>query len=162
MPLGYGPGTFTSSADIGGGRNYTRLKGPLLVGQVESSVLPGLGGPTGSFSPPHLVNVSTGRGDMLLSVVSTFSASAGSNVTTSSPIGLVYIPMTTGAGNLMAAGSTSNVPLGLPGGQNGVALCYDQAKGTLALYDPLTSGWLWPHMPNANSGSVITWSASSS
>ena len=175
MPLGWGPNqTFTTSADIGGGRNYTRFKGPLLIGQVEglgSSAFGGVGGPTGSYLPPHMVNVSTARGDFLLSVVSTFAlqtigvSSSAANVSTGSPTGLVYISMTTGAGNLMAAGSTANVPTGLPGGANGVALCWDQAKGTLAVYDPGTSGWLWPHQAassNVALGGVITWSASSS
>src|SRR5689334_4130079 len=138
MPYGYGQVTFTTSGDIGGGRNYTRIKGPLLAGQVESTVLPGAGAP---LQAPHLVNVSTARADLLLSVISTATIPSGSvgassalNVSTGSPSGLVYISMTTGTGNLIAAGSTANAPVGLPGGANGVALVWDAAANTLALY----------------------------
>jgi len=160
MPYGFGKvGTFTTSQDIGGGRNYTRFKGPLLVGEQYSSQLPGGGVPTVG---PHLVNVSTIPADMLISVISTFGSTTGANATTSAPAGLVYITQTTGSGNLIAAGSTANAPPGLPGGQNGVALCWDSAGGTLALYDPLSSCWKWPHSTSSGAGCVVTWSSSSS
>ena len=160
MPFGFGRvGTFTSSAggDITAGRNYTRFLGPLLVGDQYTSQLAGSGG----IVPPHLVNVSTMRADMLLSVVSTFASTAGSNVSTGTPTGLVYISMSTGAGNLVHAGSTANVPTGLPGGANGAALCWDSAALTLAVFNPDSSAWLWPHWAGS-SGGTITWSASSS
>ncbi len=174
MPLGFGGPVFTSSAagDIGGGRQYTRLRGPILIGNPRSADSPAAGG-LASATPPHIVNVSTARGDMLASVVSTFAlastsdvgTSSGLNVSTAAPIGLVYISMATGAGNLIAAGSTANAPTGLPGGASGVAMAYDAAAKTLALYDPFSSAWLWPHQAassNVALGGVITWSASSS
>jgi hypothetical protein len=164
MPYGYG--NLTSSDNFVSGQKYTRLQGPILVGQRGDNAGSGQTGPTYA-QPPHAVNVSTGRGDMLISVVSTFTGalvgtSSGYNVSTGSPTGLVYISMTTGAGNLIAAGSTANAPVGLPGGAAGVALCYDAAKATLALYDPFSSAWLWPHIATAAAGSSVTWSASSS
>lgn len=159
MPLGYGP--LGSTADPTAARAYTRLRGPLLVGQsIEKS-----GFPLGSTQPPHLVNVSTQGADMLLSVSSTFGASAGGVfVTTSSPAGLVYVTMTSG-GDIVAAGSTANAPVGLPGGAQGAALVWNATKNTLAIYDPISSAWLWPHQAassNVALGGVITWSASSS
>ena len=161
MPFGFGRvGTFTSSAggDITAGRNYTRFPGPLLVGSQYTSQLTGNGG----IIAPHLVNVSTMRADMLISVNSTFASTAGSNVSTDAPTGLVYISMSTGSGGLVHAGSTANAPVGLPGGANGAALCWDQGAATLALYDPLSSAWLYPHATSSGAGTVITWSASSS
>jgi hypothetical protein len=148
---------FTTSAggDFGAGRSYTRFAGPLLVGSEYTSQLPGNGG----IIPPHLVNVSSLRGDLLIAVVSTFASTAGSNVSTALPTGLVYISQT--AGHLIAAGSTANVPVGLPGGKNGAALCWDSTMLTLAVYDPLSSAWMWPHWAGS-SGATIVWSASSS
>ena len=165
MPLGFGSiGTFTTSGDIGGGRQYTRFKGPLLIGSPsgdQASV-----GTNAGPQPPHLVNVSTARGDMLISVISSFggagATSSSFNVSTGLPTGLLYISQTTGAGNLIAAGSTANAPVGLPGGANGVALCWDSAANTLALYDPLSSAWKWPHSTSSGAGATITWTASSS
>lgn len=163
MPLGFGPGTFTTSAggDIGGGRHHTRFQGPLLVGTPYNSNA----GATNTIQPPHVVNISTARADMLVSVVSSFgtgnATSSSFNVSTGSPTGLVYITMATGAGNLVHAASTANAPVGLPGGNNGVAICFDAAASTLALYDPQSSAWLWPHWAGS-SGATITWSASSS
>lgn len=159
MPFGYG--NLTSSDLFTGSGSYTRLRGPILVGQKGDNAGSGQTGPVYT-QPPHMVNVSTARGDLLVSVVSTFAGvAAGSNVTTSAPTGLVYIPMTTGAGNLIAAGSTANAPVGLPGGANGAALCWDAAKLTLAVYDPGSSAWLWPHWLGS-SGACVVWSATSS
>jgi len=163
MPFGYG--NLTSSDNFVSGQKYTRLQGPILVGQRGDSAGSGQTGPVFT-QPPHAVNVSTARGDMLVSVVSTFTGalvgtSSGYNVSTGAPTGLVYISMTTGSGNLIAAGSTANAPVGLPGGAAGVAMCYDAAKKTLALYDPFSSAWLWPHFPSTI-GDTIVWSATSS
>lgn len=168
MPYGYG--NLISSDLFTGGQKYTRLQGPIMVGQRGDNAGSGQTGPINT-QPPHVVNVSTARGDMLVAVVSTFTGalvgtSSSYTVSTGLPTGLVYISMTTGAGNLIAAGSTANAPVGLPGGAHGAALCWDAAKGTLALYDPLSSAWLWPHTAStgaaANGGTVVTWSASSS
>lgn len=163
MPYGFGPGSIQTSAggDSAAGRTYTRIKGPLLVG------VPPRENATNSnvIQPPHLANVSTARGDMLISVVSSFATgtatSSSFNVSTGAPIGLVYISQTTGSGNLIAAGSTANAPTGLPGGANGVALCWDSVKHTLAVYEPATSGWMWPHFPSTI-GDTIVWSVTSS
>lgn len=161
MPFGYN--NLASSDGFTGGQTFTRLRGPILAGQKADNV--GTGGPTYA-QPAHLVNVSTNRGDMLLSVISSFggagATSSGLNVSTGAPVGLVYISQTTGAGNLIAAGSTANAPTGLPGGANGVALCWDAAAGTLAIYDPQSSAWKWPHSTSSGAGCAITWSASSS
>ena len=174
MPYGYGPFVFTSSAggDIGGGRHYTRLRGPVLLGapSQENTLAPG-GGSAGTlgapWQAPHLANVSSQRGDMLASVISSaanpyMTTSSSLNVSTGAPTGLVYISMATGAGNLIAAGSTANAPSGLPGGFNGAALCWDAAAKTIALYDPLSSAWCFPHSASSGAGAVITWTASSS
>ena len=175
MPYGgYGPFTFTSSAggDIGGGRSFTRLRFPVYAGApaAENTLAPG-GGSAGTLGAPwmapHLLNVSSQRGDVLLSVVSSFgnpyiTTSSNMNVSTGAPTGLVYISVATGAGNLIAAGSTANAPTGLPGGFNGAALCWDAAKATIALYDPLSSAWCWPHSASSGAGGVIIWTASSS
>ena len=163
MPLGYG--NLSSSDSFTGGSPYTRLRGPILLGQRPDNAGSGQTGPTYS-QPPHAVNVSTGRGDMLVSVVSTFTGaligtSSGYNVSTGAPTGLVYISMTTGTGNLIAAGSTANAPVGLPGGASGVGLCWDAAVKTLAVYDPFSSAWLWPHWAGS-SGATVVWSATSS
>lgn|SRR5574342_461393 len=156
MPFGYG--NLTSSDGFVSGQSYTRLRGPILVGQAPDNCS---SGPVYT-QPPHVLNVSTARADMLVSINSTFAGiSAGVNVTTSAPAGLVYISMSTGAGNLIAAGSTANAPTGLPGGANGAALCWDAAKLTLAVYDPGSSAWLWPHW-SGSSGATIVWSATSS
>lgn len=163
MPYGFGPGTFTSSAagDIGGGRKFTRFAGPLLIGTPFNDNA----GATNIVQPSHVVNISTARADMLISVVSSFATgnatSSSFNVSTGAPTGLVYITQTTGAGNLIAAASTANVPVGLPGGNNGVAICWDAAKHTLAVFEPQTSAWTWPHFPSTI-GDTIVWSASSS
>lgn len=166
MPFGFGNvGTFTSSAggDIGGGKRYTRFLGPLILGRQPNDNVSG--GPVGA-EPAHLVNVSTNRGDVLISVVSSAmgagATSSGFNVSTGAPTGLVYISQSTGSGNLIAAGSTANAPVGLPGGANGAALCWDAAAKTLAIYDPGSSAWLFPHATSSGAGTVITWSASSS
>ncbi len=160
MPLGFGNIGAVTTSDIGAGRSFTRFKGPLLVGSPNDNA-----GASSVIIPPSLYNVSTVRADMLLSVISSFSGagatSSGLNVSTGAPTGLVYITQTTGAGNLIAAASTANVPTGLPGGNNGVALCWDAAKHTLAVYEPQTSAWMWPHFPSTI-GDTIVWSASSS
>ena len=163
MPLGYG--NLTSSDSFVSGQKYTRLQGPILVGQKSDSAGSGQTGPVFT-QPPHAVNVSTARGDMLISVVSSFGSgnatSSQMNVSTGLPTGLVYISQSTGSGNLIAAGSTANAPVGLPGGANGVALCWDAAGNTLAIYDPASSAWKWPHSTSSGAGCAITWSASSS
>lgn len=169
MPYGYGPFVFTSSAggDIGGGRHYTRLRGPVLLGapSQENTFSGTLGAP---WQAPHIANISSQRADMLASVISSAGnpymgvTSSSFNVSTGTPTGLVYITQATGAGNLIAAGSTANAPTGLPGGANGVALCWDAAGNTLALYVPQSSAWLWPHSASSGAGAVITWTASSS
>lgn len=168
MPFGFGnAGTLTSSSggDIGGGKHYTRLRGPLVLG-IQGDMASTQS--TFVIQPPHVVNISTGRADMLISVVSSFAnaaavTSSSNNVSTAAPAGLVYISMSTGAGNLIAGGSTANAPTGLPGGANGVALCWDAVNHTLAVYEPQSSAWLWPHNTSvASAGSTIVWSASSS
>jgi hypothetical protein len=163
MPFGYG--NLTSSDSFVSGQKYTRLQGPIMVGQRGDSAGSGQTGPV-FVQPPHVVNVSTARGDMLVSVVSTFTGalvgtSSSYGVSTGAPTGLVYISMSTGAGNMIAAGSTANAPVGLPGGAYGAALCYDAAKKTLAIYDPFSSAWCWPHFPSTI-GDTIVWSATSS
>jgi len=165
MPFGFGNvGTFTSSAggDIGGGKKFTRFGGPLLIGTQQDNA-----GASNAIQPPHVVNVSTARGDMLISVVSSFAngqavTSSSNNVSTAAPAGLVYISMSTGAGGMIAAASTANAPTGLPGGANGAALVWDAAAKTIALYDPLSSAWTYPHATSSGAGTVITWTASSS
>lgn len=162
MPFAFGNvATFTSSAggDIGGGRSFTRLKGPVLLGQPNDNA-----GASNIIQPPHLVNVSTVSADMLASVSSTFASTASVTVSTATPKGLVYITLS--SADMIQAGSTANAPVGLPGGQAGAAILWDSGKKTLAIYDPLSSAWLWPHAQVASTasltGGVITWSASSS
>lgn len=166
MPYGYGQNALISSSDATGSRQYTRMRGPVLLGQQESTKIAGMG--SGNISPAHLVNVSSGPVDFI-NAATTFAnanlvtCSSGWNVSTGTPKGIVYITMATGAGNLIAAGSTANVPTGLPGGQGGVGLVWDAAGATLAIFDPLSSAWLWPHqLGSSGNGAVITWSASSS
>jgi hypothetical protein len=117
------------------------------------------------MSPAHLVNVSTVSVDFInaySSFATGVATSSSSNVSTGLPKGILYITKSTGAGNMIAAGSTANAPVNLPGGATGVGLVYDEAKGTLAIYEPRSSAWLWPHLANADPGTTITWSASSS
>src|SRR5262249_4141692 len=112
MPFGLGPFGAFSSSDIGAGRQFTRLRAPIFVGMQAVGDLPGIATAGASVNPPSIINFSTLRGDLLLSVVSTVISTAGSNVTTSAPSGLVYISQTTGAGNIVAGGSTANAPVG--------------------------------------------------
>jgi hypothetical protein len=172
MPLGFGPiGTITSSSggDITGGRNYTRLRGSLLLGSPGQADIPVLSSQTATIGanvqPPHVVNVSTVQADMLISVVSSFAGagatSSGMNTSTGSPKGLVYITQSTGAGNMVHAGSTANAPVGLPGGANGVALVWDAVLHTLCVYEPGTSAWMTPHTTTAGAATLV-WSACSS
>src|SRR5438270_13934939 len=98
MPLGYGAPVFTSSAggDIGAGKQYTRLRGPVFLGSPRSADSPG-GGSLASANPPFMLNVSTQLADICL-VPTTFASTAGVNVSTGTPTGLVWISQSTGAG----------------------------------------------------------------
>ena len=152
MPYGYP--NFSSSDTSKVGSPYTRLTGPVLIGQTKANAE--------AVSAPHIVNVSTVPADMLVAVVTTFASTASVLVSTASPKGLVYISMS--SADMIAAASTANAPVGLPGGASGCAIVWDSGKKTLAVYDPLTSAWLWPHQLStvAGAGATIVFSASSS
>jgi hypothetical protein len=135
MPLGWGSATFTTSADIGGGRNFTRLKGPLLIGQVEglgSSQFGGVGGPVGSYSPPHVVNVSTAPADIIMT--------GGVIMTTSMTVGFTYIGTTTVG---FTSSSTANVgPTPVSVVTKGAALIFDTARKKLSIFSTDVGDWL--------------------
>lgn len=163
MP-GYGYGSFgtISSSDTVAGRQYTRLRGPVLLGNQGSSLIGDQSG--ANMSPAHLVNVSTASVNFINAMTSFatgVATSSSQNVSTGAPTGIVYITQSTGAGNMVHAASTANAPVGLPGGATGVGVVWDAAYKTIAIYDPGSSAWLVPHWAGS-SGSVITWSATSS
>lgn len=165
MPTGLGPGAVFTTSDPGGGRKFTRFTGPIYAGITQAMRSPG--GSVGDSEPPHYYNFSTLHADFVpvisSGVLGTVALTSSTlNVSTGTPAGLVYISQATGAGNLIAGGSTANAPTGLPGGQTGVAICWDSAGSTLAIYDPLSSAWKWPHSTSSGAGCAITWSASSS
>ena len=169
MPSGLGPMAVFTTSDPGGGRQYTRFRGPIFLGMSVQGDLATTGGSAGaSVNSPSIINFSSLRGDMLVSVTSTavlsFQISSSQyNVSTGSPTGIVYISMSTGSGNMVAAGSTANAPVGLPGGANGVGLVWDGNMKTLAVYDPASSAWMWPHqLGSSGLASTIVWSACSS
>src|SRR5437016_5612684 len=106
MPLGCGSPVFTSSSggDIAGGKQYTRLRGPIFLGQPMAADAPGGGYKSGGGpNPPYMINVSTQLAD-ICNVPTTFASTGGAFASTSAPTGLVWISITTG--NLIAAGST--------------------------------------------------------
>lgn len=134
-PLGFGStGIFSSSGDIGGGRQYTRLRGPVLVGAAEPSGL-------GVFStasqtlvnPPSIVNVSTAPADFLMN--------AGVTLSTLSATGFVYIPMTTvGFSSSTAAAQIGPTPS--PPTLKGAAIVFDGARNKLSVYSTEAGAWL--------------------
>src|SRR2546422_2332291 len=88
MPYGFGTtSVFTSSAggDIGGGRYYTRFRGPLLVGQANDMAGGTVGTPNAA---PHVANISTQPSDFLL-------VAPGQFISTAVTVGLVYVSQTT-------------------------------------------------------------------
>ena len=134
------------SSDRTAGRNYTRIRGPLLLGMAKDAA----GWPSASVLPPHALNQSTGLADTIIT-----PAGTGVFVSTSAPAGLVYISQSTGS--MIQAGSTANVPTPIIGG--GAALVWDSANLTLNVYDPGSSAWLIAH---TTAGATIVFSASSS
>src|SRR5262245_36430272 len=134
MPLGWGStGVFSSSGDVGGGRQFTRLLGPLLVGGQSPSGL-------GMFStasqtvlnPPSLVNVSTAPSDMIMN--------AGVFLSTLSVTGYVYIPTTT-----VGFSSSTNAAVGpvpAPPTIRGAALVFDSARKKLSIYSTDVGDWV--------------------
>lgn len=131
MPYGWcSTSIFTTSAggDIGGGRNYTRMKGPLLLGSVKAAT----GWPSDGVQVPHIANVSTTPADLIMT--------AGVVLTTSSTTGYVYIPISAAG---FTSSNTANVgPTPTPGILKGAALIFNSDRNKLSVYSTDVGDWL--------------------
>jgi hypothetical protein len=124
MPLGWGSSATLTSADPTGSRPYTRLRGPLLVGTQGDLATSGGGG-----TPPHILNVSTMRADVIM---------GGGNLASSTSLantGFVYIPYSTYS--LVGA-----LPAPTPAVTNaGVALAYDAISNKICVFATGVGEW---------------------
>lgn len=90
MPYGFGTSGAFTTGDIGAGRQFTRLRGPVLIGAQGPSALGDFTtGKVAILNPPSIYNISTAPADM--------SLTAEQYLSTASTIGFVYIPITTGS-----------------------------------------------------------------
>lgn len=134
MPLGWGSSAAFTTADPTGGRQYTRLRGPVLVGAVADLASASAGA---SINPPHIMNVSTMRADLL---ILGNLGNMGSSTATTNVNGFVYIPFSTYS--LTSSGGTSSGPTPTPNVTNaGVALAYDSIAKKLCLYSTVEGEW---------------------
>jgi hypothetical protein len=129
MPLGWGSSATLTSADLTGARQYTRLRGPLLVGAQGD--VPGIGGSGASLTAPHIVNVSTMRADVIMTGGITMTSSTATTLVN----GFVYIPTSTYT--VIAAS-----PVPTPAIANaGAALAYDTATSRLCVFTTVANEW---------------------
>ena len=134
MPYGYGTtGVITSSAagDITGSRQYTRLRGPVLVGAGSKADLASAS-VGASVQPPHIANVSTAPADLIMH--------AGQIFTTATATGYIYIPMTTVG---FSSSTNANVgPVVTPAITKGAALIWDAGRKKLSVFSTDLNDWV--------------------
>lgn len=142
MPLGY-PG-FSSSDTSNVGSKYTRLQGPVLVGQrLGAGNVDMVGG------APHVFNVSTGNIDVFLAPPG--GSTSAVFLTTAATAGFQFITQT----------SVTRVPDGgtptMQGGFGGVAITWDSGAKTIEVWSSVTNAWMRAH---STSGAAVVWSSS--
>ena len=134
MPLGYGSSATFTTADPTAGRQYTRLRGPLLVGAEAKSDLAGAS-PGASVSPPHIMNVSTFKADLYVSGGTMNLVSSG---TTTNVFGFPYVPIST---YQMSASSGAFGPTPTPLVLGGAAIVWDSVTTRLCVYSTVAGEW---------------------
>ena len=158
MPFG---AVFTSG-DLGGGRKFTRMAGPLLLGYSTADpggqTLDSTGAHSGTASQPLLSfynrpdtglfasNVTTSASEVRWSQIGTavtFWSTAGCYVGTTSfqSTGGVsqafYIPQSTGALMTSSGGGTAPATLSL-----GAAIVFDAGRNKLCVFSTVANAWL--------------------
>ena len=143
MPYGFGSSAvFTSSAggDVAGGRQFTRLRGPVLVGNPIDTP----GGTQGvPWQAPHIANISTALADVLINAPGQFVSTAGAT-------GFLYMSQTTGTS------VPDNSPA--PGITGMAAIKWDSAAKTIEVWSTVTGAWMRMH---SSSGVTIVFSSRS-
>jgi len=133
MPLGWGTSAAFTTADPTAGRQYTRLRGPLLVGAQNDLVTAAAGA---SISPPDIMNVSTMRADLL--IMGNLGNMSSSTGTVNK--GFVYIPFSTYS--LSSSSGTSSGPPPTPTVANaGVAIAFDTITSRLCVFSTVIGEW---------------------
>ncbi len=127
--MGYpGYNSFASSDTTKVGSPYTRLRGPVYIGQVGDNA----GGP--GYGPAHVVTVSTTPADLI------WPAAILSSGATQ---GFIYVPQTTGT--VTSSAGTSNMPAPAPftgSMQGGAALVFDANRLKLCVYSTVIGYWV--------------------
>ncbi len=132
MPLGWGSSAAFTTGDPGAGRQFTRLRAPLLLGATNDLTLSGAGA---SVSPPHIVNVSTAPADFLGVHAGQFLVSSATTVN-----GLVYLMQSTFL--MTSSGGTSSGPTPTPAILKGAALMYDSVANKLIVFSTVNNFWM--------------------
>lgn len=152
MPLNYpgSTGQFSTASDIGGGRQYTRLRGPVVIGHTtrDDFARTSTGGRAANmYAPPSVVNISTTPADI--------SMTGGVALTSAMTVGYLYIPYTTGTGTASVVAS-SGVNFTAPSppitSAAGVALCYDALNKRLMVYSTESGEWFAGNIFTCSSG----------
>lgn len=126
MPLGYN--NYASSDTSRVGINFTRLRGPVLIGQIKPASNVEL-----SAATAHVINVSTQPVD--------FSMAHGTQLSSTPTQGFVYITQTTSIVITSSGGGVLTTPN--PAGQaGGVALVWDSGRNKLCAYSTVVGSWL--------------------
>lgn len=153
MPLLNYPGStgqFSTSGDIGGGRQYTRMRGPVVIGVTtrDDFARTSTGGRgTTMYAPPSIVNISTQPADV--------SMTGGQSLTSAATFGYIFIPYTTGTGtaNVVASsGVNFTAPTPPVATAAGVALCYDALNKRLMIYSTESGEWFAGNIFTCSSG----------
>lgn len=131
MPLGWGTSASFSTSDTTAARNYTRLRGPVLLGAQNDLVNAGAGA---SLTPPHIMNVSTAR--------AFFNINAGQGIESSaSTVVYGYTPVWVSTYSLSSSGGTSSGPAPtFPTAFTG-AMVYDMVTSRLCIYSTSVGEW---------------------
>lgn len=128
--MGYpGYNTFGTSDATKVGSGFTRLRGPVYVGQIADNTN---GGP--KYGPAHVVTVSTTPADLIWPPALISSAATQ---------GFIFIPQTTGT--VTSSGGTSNMSAPAPfigSQQGGAALIFDANRLKLCIYSTVVGSWL--------------------
>lgn len=133
MPYGAGTTSVFTSGDIGGGRQYTRIRGPLILGADTKSDL-AQATPGASVQAPHIVNASTMPADLILTAGTFFASS-----TNTAPSGALYLPQSTYS--LSSSSGTSSGPTPAPGILRAVALVYDSLTSRICVFSTVVNEW---------------------
>lgn len=126
MPLpGYGNNT--SSDGFTGGQKYTRMGGPLLVGQIADNV--------GPLYSPGAVMLVQSTAPILTQVASTLAASIPKTA-------FMYITQTSASVSTSSFASGESAP---PYSACGAALVWDAGRSKLGVYSTVSGSgvWLW-------------------